>query len=216
MKPEKAQTLLEKVKKDYSQIAEDFSATRKCGWMEFKNFKKYIKEGQTIVDAGCGNGRLRNSLPKNIEYIGIDNNQKLLNEGQKLHPSEKFVQGDLLNISLSYNAADVTFCIAALHHIPSSKLRKKVITELKRITKKNGYVIITVWNLWQKKYWKSILKALFHSYEWNDLFIPWANKVNRYYHAFTMRELKKLLEPEFEIVEFFKSNHNFCAICKKK
>lgn len=216
MKNNKIQELLQKVKNDYLQIAEDFSTTRNYSWKEFEIFKKYLKKGQTVVDIGCGNGRLRSNLLNGIKYIGVDNNQILLKEAKKLHPIEQFIKGDLLKIPLKKEIADVTFCIATLHHIPSAGLRKKAVSELKRITKKNGLVMITTWNLWQKKYWKSFLKTIFHEYEWNDVFIPWANKVKRYYHAFTARELKKLLASEFEIIEFFKSDHNFCAICRKK
>lgn len=216
MKTKTVHALLQKVKNDYSQIAENFSATRNDSWKEFENFKKYLKKGQTVIDMGCGNGRLRSSLLNKIKYIGVDNNQTLLREAKKRSPSEQFIKGDLLKIPLKNEIADVTFCIATLHHIPSLKLRKKAVSELKRITKKNGLVIITTWNLWQKKYWKSFLKAIFHQYEWNDVFIPWANTVKRYYHAFTTRELKKLLASEFQIIEFFKSGHNFCAICRKK
>ena len=128
MKAKKAQEILKKVENDYAHIAEDFSMTRKKHeWKEFKVFKKYVHKDQVIADIGCGNGRLRDSFPQKIKYIGIDNNEKLLQESKKLHPSEKFIHGNLLDIPLSSETVDVTFCIAALHHIPSSELRKKAV-----------------------------------------------------------------------------------------
>jgi ubiquinone/menaquinone biosynthesis C-methylase UbiE len=227
MKPQKAAEILKKVEADYTTIAQDFSqnrGTRK--WEEFEFFKKYIdeqKKALTVADIGCGNGRLLGSLPKNIHYTGIDNNEALLEEARKNHPGKTFIQGDLLKIPLTDGSQEISCCIAALHHIPSLILRKKAVEELGRITKKDGIIIVTVWNLWQKKYSRNILKALASFFtggkmQWNDLFIGWKNKVDRYYHAFTRCEFKKLFSEntDLEILEFHQTPHNLCIICKKK
>lgn len=221
MKAETAEKILKKVKQDYVKIGEDFSKTRKYPWKEFENFKKYIKRGDQIADIGCGNGRLQNELGEEISYTGIDNNEKLLAEARKNHPKENFIKGDLLDIPLDDESCDITFCIAALHHIPSEEKRKMAVKELKRITKKDGIVIIMVWNLWQKKYLKQIIKAVWSSYikkeyDWNDLFIPWKNDCERYYHAFTKQELKKLLQKELKIEKLYLAENNYCAICKNE
>jgi alkylated DNA repair protein alkB family protein 8 len=224
MKASTAKELLKKVQKDYEAIAEEFSKTRQYAWPEFLHFKKYINEGNTIVDLGCGNGRLYDSVKdlKNIKYIGIDNNKKFIQLAQKKYSSTQFVIGDALNIPLN-KEADIVLSIASLHHIASSRLRKKCVQEIRKIVKKDGYVIVTVWNLFQKRYMKYIIKSLinyfvqFGKYDWNDTFIPWGDSgINRYYHAFTTRELKKLFESNgFEVVELFKTN-NICLVCRKK
>ena len=220
MKPEIAREILSKVKLDYDTIAGEFSETRVVAWPEFEVFKSYLKPDMTIADIGCGNGRLIASLPNTTKYIGVDVSEKLLQQAQKRHPDKTFITGSLLEIPLGENSIDATFCIASLHHIPSYKLREKSVNELYRITKPGEYVFITVWNLWQKKYLKNIIKALFEKatfgpYEYNDLFISWQHKINRYYHAFTKRELRSLLEKKFTIEKIFTSHHNLIAICKK-
>lgn len=223
MKHEDAIQLLEKVKDDYQSIALVFSQTRNRPWPEFAVFEHYITSHDVIVDVGCGNGRLRNSLPFSVSYIGVDNASHLLREAQKLHPEDVFREGDLLDIPVSDKAADVTLCIAALHHIPSPAFRRNALAELHRITKPGGYVIVTVWNLWQKKYLKAISSSFFRSlvsrkYEWNDLFIPWKKGdtyVHRYYHAFRYREFQNLLSPFFEVCEMKCMPYNFLAVCKK-
>lgn len=235
MKQDTAKKLLKKVHKDYMQIAEDFSQTRKWLWPEFDFFRKYINKGDSILDLGCGNGRFYPFVKKikNISYIGIDNNETLIDYAQKNYTSTKFVVGDLLNIPY-YDQADILFSIASFHHIPSSKLRNKSAQELNRVLKKNGFAIITVWNLFQKRYRKHVIKSLFNfivhfgKYDWNDTFIPWSKTgVDRYYHAFTPGELKKIFKKNgFDIVDmfytqkgkktsFFKS-HNICLVCKKR
>ena len=102
-----------------------------------------------------------------------------------------------------------------------------------RVLKPDGYLILTVWNLWQKKYrghvYKSILKnLLFGEYEYNDTFIPWGKEelVERYYHAFRMHELRELITGAgFTIIDAFWSKgsrlakahtaHNLCFVAKK-
>lgn len=222
MKHEIAQEILEKVKLDYDTIAEEFSATRQTPWDEFKLFKPYIFEGSTIADIGCGNGRLIPSLPHNGEYIGIDISQNLIEQARKTYPEKTFLVGSLLEIPIKANSMDTTLCVASLHHIPSKELREKAVDELQRITKPGGYCIITVWNLWQRKYLKFIVKALrekitFGDLEYNDLFIPWNNKVFRYYHAFTKNELAGLLKKRFKIIDVsVASKHNIIIICQKE
>jgi len=232
MKEKTAKELLKKVEKDYGQIAEDFDKTRKWLWPEFDFFKKYTKPNQTILDFGCGNGRLY-ELFEDINYIGIDNNKNFIKIAQKNYPSAKFVFGNLIELPSTYQA-DLIFSIATFHHIPSVKLRKKSIQVLNQNLKQDGVLILTVWNLFQKKYFKYVLMAIlrfiytFGKYDWNDTFIPWGKSgIKRYYHAFTPNELKRLFKKShFEIIDMFytkKGNkvpfllsHNICLICRKK
>ena len=235
MKTKAAKYLLKKTRKDYEKITSDFSNTRNWLWPEFNFFKKYIKEDGHLIDFGCGNGRFFKFVKdmEKLQYTGIDNNPKFIEIAQKNYTSTKFVVGDFIDIP-RVPKADNVFAIASFHNIPSLKLRKKSIQNLKELLKKDGILILTVWNLFQKRYRKHIFKSLFNyfiqfgKYDWNDTFIPWSKSgVDRYYHAFTPNELKNLFEKNgFEIIEMFytkkgeKSNfldsHNICLVCKKK
>ncbi|MDP2642647.1 MAG: class I SAM-dependent methyltransferase [Candidatus Peregrinibacteria bacterium] len=223
MREKTAISLLKKVKKDYTEISEEFDKTRKTKWEEFDNFLKYIKDKNIVADVGCGNGRFYEFLKKHktTKYIGIDNNKKLLEKAKK-EKNAKFIKGDLLKIPLKKESVNVVLEIASLHHIPSKKLREKAIKEVNRVLKKNGIFIVSVWNLFQPKYKKYIKKAFLRAiltlgkYDFRDTFIPWAKKAERYYYAFKEKELKRLLETNnFEIIEQGKNN-NIVFICKKK
>lgn len=201
MKKEYAEYLLRKTKEDYNSIAEDFSRTRWNIWDEFNIFINYIKEGDSVLDVGCGNGRLLELLEdKHINYLGIDISEKLIELAKKKYPQNNFLVADNLNLPFPNNNFDKVFSIAVLHTIPSEELRKKALLELKRVLKPGGLLVLTVWDIWRKDTFLLLLKYYFSKLigksklDFRDAFIPWAHKTKRYYHFFTKKELQYLVE----------------------
>lgn len=225
MRQKIAQQLLAKVVEDYDNISTEFDQTRHHHWDEFQMLVPQLKDKQSIVDLGCGNGRFYDFLKKHCKphYLGIDNSSGLLKSARKNHPKAKFVKGDLLDIPVDDQSSDITVCIAAFHHIPSKKLRQKSLDEIHRITRTKGLLFLTVWNLHQPKYrkyvWRSYLRWLLSlgSYDIGDTFIPWGKSgVKRYYHAFTQKEIESLLEKSgFKILKK-ESGNNHTYLCEKQ
>ncbi len=224
MRQKTAEELQEKVKKDYDHIVEDFHRTRKSDWKEFKIFLKFIKEGQRLIDLGCGNGRFYDFIRKykSVRYVGMDNNKKLLDKAGENFNRKLFVLGDMTKIPLEGNKFDVACAIASFHHIPSITLRKTALKEIHRMLKSEGILIMSVWNLFQPKYkkyiWRARIKGLFTfgKFDMRDTFIPWGKSdVKRYYYAFKPRELRKLLAKNgfYPISEHV--GRNIVFICKK-
>jgi len=200
-----AQKLIVKTKQDYHQLAKEFSATRAFSWQELEELVKFVKPEQNILDAGCGNGRLYQLLKnKNIKYLGIDNSDALISEAKTKYQFGNFRQMDLLDLHFETETFDIVFCIAALQHIPSKELRLQVLKDFHHILKPNSYLLMTNWNLWQAKYFWQTLKYSFSSIagkhrelDIKDVYMPWKARfgvVDRYYHAFTKKELASLLE----------------------
>lgn len=237
-----AQYLIKKTKNDYNRIADQFSQTRSKPWPEFLEFKKYVKQGDRILDLGCGNGRLWNFLrDQQIDYTGLDISEKLIDQAKQRYQSSidnpKFLVGDILKLPLANQEFDLVFCIATLHHIPSQQLRQQVLGEINRVLKPGGLLIMTNWNLCQKKYWgqhlKYIMRKIFgrSKLDFGDLFIPWKNSqgeilAQRYCHAFRARELSELVSSAgFEIIDQYYSKkeirtnwqrgYNFNTVAKK-
>jgi len=107
----------------------------------------YAKSGLKILDLGCGNGRLLNALKdKEVEYVGVDNSEKLLSEAQKNYPEykDKFWKADALNLPFAENEFDMIYSIAVLQHIPSKEYRMKFLKECLRTLKKDGKLVLTV------------------------------------------------------------------------
>ena len=67
----------------YDRIAQRFSQTRQHGWKDFEFFRPYLQEHISILDVGCGNGRLIDFLEPYVrEYVGIDTSEGLLKEAE--------------------------------------------------------------------------------------------------------------------------------------
>ncbi len=226
--------LINLVNRNYKEIAEHYSETRKKHmfplWDELLKITSNVKKGDKVMDVGCGNGRLLNAFgKKEIEYLGVDTSKALLKEAKKLHPGKKFVQGDILELSkLSEIDFDYVFCIAVLHHLPGKDLRIIALKQLKNKVSDNGEIIISVWNLWsQKKFrkliWKFYILRLLgkNKMDFGDILFDWKNSKGeivskRYYHAFTKRELKKTARKAgLKIQKIYKDKFNCYLVLTK-
>ena len=109
----------------------------------------------------------------------------------------------------------------SLEEVPE-ELRKKVITNLYRILKKDGLLIMTNWNLWnitnKKNIWKNKFNHNYqipnskHKLKFKEVLTVWQNKYPLYYHAFTLKELKKIFKQAgFKILENNYKNKNKSA-----
>ncbi len=199
--------LLEKVKEDYDRLAREYSETRLFPWKDILFLKEWVKDRDRILDLGCGNGRLLELFKDmNIKYVGLDISEELLNIARSRYtgPNVSFVLSDALDIPFDEDSFNAVYAIALLHHIPSASFRLKTLNEVRRVLKRDGIFVATVWNLWQKRYIKHILSTPWlkilgrTGLDFKDAFIPWKKRdgsvVQRYCHAFTRGELQKLAE----------------------
>jgi ubiquinone/menaquinone biosynthesis C-methylase UbiE len=182
----KAYKILAENKNTYNEVAEEFYQTRKKYSSETEELKAHVKEKEKVLDLGCGTGRLYGIFKdKNVDYTGIDFSEKLIQIAKGKY-GDRFVLGDILNLPLPDENFDSVWAIASLHHIPTKKFRKKVLGHIKRVLRPGGRVIATCWKI------KSFLRK--------DVYIPFHGK-KRYYHVFSMRELKRLFKKSGFIIE---------------
>jgi len=190
----------------YDSISKKWDATRQNLWGEFEFAREFLKS-KKILDAGCGNGRLNFWLTKNNfrgEYFGIDLSKNLIALARKNFPNKKFETQDLLDFKKP-NSDSTIFCIAVLHHFFDPIEQKKVLQNLHESLCEGGKIFLTVWNLWQPRFWQYFFTQKFS----RNLEIPFAKKNSRRIHAFRKSELKKLCATTgFKNIKIFYARHS--------
>ncbi|MFA7087947.1 MAG: methyltransferase domain-containing protein [Patescibacteria group bacterium] len=223
--------LLNIVQCGYQEIADDFDITRKKKiWPEVYQLAEDVKEGDKILDVGCGNGRLLDVLQKkNIRYLGVDNSENLLEIARRNYPGQEFVIADILDLDVVDNDFyDHVFCLAVVHHIPTKERQIEALRQLSVKLSPNGRIILSVWNLWSKAKYRRLLFNNFclkiigkYRMSWKDLVFPWKNSRGedrglRYYHAFLDGELRKVVKAAgLRVAWASKNNYNYWYILEK-
>ncbi|MBN2395563.1 MAG: class I SAM-dependent methyltransferase [Candidatus Atribacteria bacterium] len=142
------------------------------------------KDVKSILDVGCGNGKITNSLDKKFEVIAIDNSAEALNY---VKTKKILCSADI--IPLDDSIFDLVFSSELLEHLPEESITKAIL-EMKRLTQK--YILITV-------PYDEFLN--FHS-----ILCPICNKIFHAFghlHSFNVDSLKKLLEDEyFKVIRY--------------
>lgn len=102
----------------------------------------FDKNCNKILDVGTGSGSfinvLKNAFPKG-EITGIDPLKESLQIAQQFHPDIQFLHGNAEKLPFDSSVFDVVSISLALHHLAKVS---KGLREMKRVVKKNGFIII--------------------------------------------------------------------------
>jgi ubiquinone/menaquinone biosynthesis C-methylase UbiE len=102
--------------------------------------KKYCELKNRILDVGCGEGsRINTLLAQGKRGWGIDISPKAISIAKKKYPIHIFSVANAEKIPFSNNYFDLSYSAFALEH---TKNPKQVISEMFRVTKPGGKVII--------------------------------------------------------------------------
>lgn len=205
-----AKKIMKKVENDYDAVAHDWDISRFFAQANQIKIARQIKNGDRVLDVGCGNGVFYPVLAdKSINYAGMDISKKLLalarKKARKINGKAKvkFVKGSIAKLPFINNQFDWVCAFAVLHHIPSEELRSHSAQEIWRVLKPGGRAVVTVWNMfsdWAEKKFdvSGQLKNNQEGFDKGDVIIPWKGTVDkvihRYMRAFTKNELSKLFK----------------------
>ncbi|MGD9129187.1 MAG: methyltransferase [Candidatus Woesebacteria bacterium] len=215
----------------YQKIAQDFNDSRGYYWQGWYKLKKMLcqkakeKKELTVLDLGCGNARLAGFLVKelkikNLNYIGIDNNDYFLkiakDKLKKLKFKHQLLKIDLMKTlinqslkqklkKLNIKNVDFIFVLGLIHHLPCFKTRSKFVLNIASLLdkneKKSAKIILAAWQLINDPRFKNKIinpdKVGISSTELekNDYIIDWrrGKTAYRYYHYFNQNELNQIL-----------------------
>ena len=170
----------------------------------------YLKNGEKVLDLGCGSGRFYETMKnKKIDYIGVDNSQEFINIAIQKYPYLKFLPAEATDLHFEDESFDKIYAIALLHHIPSKDLRLKVFKEAKRVLKKEGLLILTAWYLYQKEMVRKLVEENEKKIakreldlEPGDILKNWEGAKDVYFHCFKKGEIEELAqESGFEVLK---------------
>lgn len=114
---------------------------------QLNDFISLIGSRGKILDLGCGAGRDSRILAeKGYEIVGIDYSNEMLKSARKLHGDLKnihFRKMDMRKLDFKNRVFDGVWASASLLHIPKKEI-PKVLREVRRVLKPNGYFFVAV------------------------------------------------------------------------
>jgi len=105
------------------------------------------RQGEKILDMGCGRGDFIKYKPAQVGYIGIDISEKNIKKAKEKYPKEDFRVMDATDTTFEDGIFDYIVCIETMEHLTIDELRN-LLKEMKRIGKKNCKIVITTPNLY--------------------------------------------------------------------
>jgi len=209
--------IIKQTKLNYNRIASEFSSKREHLTDDILYLKKYINKDDSVLDLGCGNGRLIEMLQSSNKYLGIDNSDKLIEVAKKRYPGYNFTISDILELKLN-KKFNIILSLSVIHHIPQ-KYQKRFIETISKHLNKNGIVIVTSW-----KYKKDLVKNS-KKISQNEFLYPFKDSngkilAERYFYKFSKKELENLFtQNKFKIIEsgtkWRGKNENYFLVAQK-
>jgi SAM-dependent methyltransferase len=123
-----------------SLITSDYSLK----YLDFmEEIEKTLPNNATVLEAGCGTGQTLPLFCSRHTTIGLDRSPKALSIA---HPNcDTLIQGDIFHIPLKDGACDLVYNSGVIEHFMEPN-NKKAVSEMVRVTKKGGFLVIIVPN----------------------------------------------------------------------
>ena len=130
----------------YDKIAEKYNAAYADNdLVDYQYMQSFISalSGKNVLDMGCGCGESTGYLAsKNIDVIGIDLSENMLNEARHLYPFLRFEKQDILSTTFSKKSFDGVVLTYVINHFNDDGLRF-LKSEIDRLLKDHGLVFLS-------------------------------------------------------------------------
>ncbi|OYT51700.1 MAG: hypothetical protein B6U73_01350 [Desulfurococcales archaeon ex4484_204] len=172
-----------------------------------------LLKGETVLDVGsgpCVNGLSLAAMDRGRYVVCTDTSFSMLLTARARARSFKvvsdFVLADVRNLPLRSNSFNTIITIAVLHHIPPDEVHK-ALSELHRVLRARGLLLVTTWSPWQRIHLRRILlNALTLVFPpsvkmLREVLVPWRTKrlgrklvLFRYYYLYSKEELERAIK----------------------
>lgn len=194
----------------YNRFADSFSSTRQRLQPGVKKLLDSIRDDDSVLDLGCGNGHFLRELSRRgykQPLLGVDFSLPLLRNAEPV-PGVVFREVDLTQLSMHSEELSVAggwsviTMFAVLHHVPSNEFRLDILRTVRKLLKPDGKFILSNWQFLNSEKLKARIQpwdrvGLSNSDvdEW-DYLLDWRSGGDglRYAHHFSVEELLGLAE----------------------
>ena len=201
---------------DWAKLNRDFYDTFAA---EFSDSRTAINPGiqwaltmldcASVLDVGCGDGRVGEVLPSTCRYVGLDFSARLIGRavGQVRQGQALPLQFALADVSDPLPIASGVFptvlCFAVLHHLPE---REPFMRELRRVIKPGGRLVLSTWQFTHNE---RMRKKIARDLGGGDYVLSWerGGRGERLVHEVTEDEIKRLARAaSLEVIDMFRSD----------
>jgi SAM-dependent methyltransferase len=187
------------VASQYNTICTSFDNSRVRIWNNVKHFLNDKKDGETLLDCGCGNGK-NMIYAKTLGYLceGCDISENLLYIcNQK--GLDVFYQ-DVLNLKTNKKYNKI-LSIAVIHHLETFDEQISAIRNLCDCLCENGKLLISLWSMEKSFNELNVYKSDCRNFALGANYVDWKlnndNIIKRYYYIHdynSVNELAKSIE----------------------
>lgn len=217
------------VKGAYDKIADDYGRKRARPFPVIERLVGKIQLGETILDAGAGNGRhIPILICEGGRAVAVDVSPRMLRlcrgnmRRMGLYHRVSPVLCDISELPFRDRAFTGALYAAVLHHLPSS-MRSKALEELGRMLGRRSTAILTLWSKRALKI-RPDAKGIEGIGRSGDFSIPWktpAGSEERYYHLYTAQEAREELLSsipmhKLALTAIFEEGMNIIAILEEE
>jgi tRNA (uracil-5-)-methyltransferase TRM9 len=205
-----------------------------AGWYNFRHYSifrseldemaKRWKQNGRLLNVGCGHGADFLPLKDNFQLYGVDFSIEMLKQARryagKFNFSAELIAADAAQLPFDNESFDYAIAVAAYHHIKGKGQQLAALRELKRVLKPNAEAFLTVWNRWQRRFFR----------KGKEVAVPWKAEgqiIHRYYYLFTYLEFESLVKKAgFKLLKSFPETNyhlpvryfsrNICVLVKNE
>jgi tRNA (uracil-5-)-methyltransferase TRM9 len=203
-----AERLLALNREFYDRFGGSFSATRQKLQPGVKKILETIREQDSVLDLGCGNGNFLHEISRRGHkgaLLGVDFSLPLLREAGAM-PGVSFREADLMKLSAFSDQLSVQegwsliTAFAVLHHIPSHEIRLDILKTVRELLKTDGRFILSNWQFLNSEKLRSRIQPWSRAglsdndVDEGDYLLDWRSDGEglRYAHHFSIEELTAL------------------------
>jgi SAM-dependent methyltransferase len=105
--------------------------------------KKYVRQGSSILEAGCGSGRYVKYLANQGYAVeGVELSAETVGMVKRIWPDCAVVQGDVLDLPYPSDSFDAVLSLGVVEHFPAGP--GPALREIRRVLRPGGVAIMTV------------------------------------------------------------------------